>query len=116
MYRRGHSDGRVTFIWALHNIGSDDFLNKLGEEGHYVESGVFETIDGITWQLRLEPGIWPVKVQTQGSQGNPQQQISTKSTKSKIDLIAIPTKAELDNKHIYRRIEVRFSTFLLNGE
>ena len=106
----------MVFIWVLHNIGSDSFLNKLNEESHYIESGVFESLEGMTWQLRLEPGCWPVKSQSQGSQGNAQQNVSTKSTKSKIDLIAIPTEAEVADKCVNRRIEVKYSTFLLNGE
>jgi len=61
-----HSDGNVSLIWALHNIGPDDFLNKpeTNIQHHYVESGVFETIDGLKWKLRLEPGLYPVKVMT----------------------------------------------------
>jgi len=45
--------------WVIHNVGNSDFFNKRNDPSfikHYLESGLFESSDGMIWQLRLQPG------------------------------------------------------------
>lgn len=49
----------VKYFWVIHNPGAENFLNSPDEKRHYIQSGLFESIDGMMWKLRLQPGDWP---------------------------------------------------------
>ena len=43
-------------MWVLHNVGGNDsFFNDTDDVTHYIESGIFESINGMMWKLKLEP-------------------------------------------------------------
>ena len=53
--------GNVSLVWVMHNVGAEEFLNKVDENfiKHYVDSGLFQTLDGYLWKLRFQTGSWP---------------------------------------------------------
>ena len=51
-------DGTIKIIWTLKNVGGEEFFNNTEESKveHLIESGLFESIDGLMWKLRMKPG------------------------------------------------------------
>jgi len=63
---------------------------------HYIESNVFESIDGMMWKLRLKPGSWDSQRTAYWSQQS--------SGLSRIDLYALPTPKEKAEKFMNRKV------------
>ena len=68
-----------------------------------MESSPFESIDGMSWQLRLKPGNWPNR-NTFGLENN-------RPSPSQICLVAIPTPKEKEAGEINRNVTVEFYTY-----
>lgn len=85
MFRAQGPNDVTKLFWALHNPGAENFLNSDDENSiaHYVQSGIFESTDGMMWRLRFKPGEWP--------NGNKYQ-----PSNSKIALFAIPSPEEME--------------------
>ena len=61
MFRATGPNDVTKFFWVIHNPGAETFLNsdEPNATKHYVQSGLFESSDGMMWRLRFEPGEWP---------------------------------------------------------
>ena len=61
MFRATGPNDVTKLFWVIHNPGAETFLNsdEPNATKHYVQSGLFESSDGMMWRLRFEPGEWP---------------------------------------------------------
>ena len=105
MFIRKQPDSRVNITWVLHNVGFEHFFNRPDGKyiKHYLQSGVFETMDGMMWQLRLQPGTWP--------NYNQHGQEMQRPSYSQLCLFAIPNPLEKKNMRINRKVFVTLSTY-----
>jgi hypothetical protein len=97
MFRASGPNDVTKYFWVIHNPGAEAFLNSddLNVTKHYVQSGLFESTDGMMWRLRFEPGEWP-----NGKKQSP--------TNSKIVLFAIPSPKEIHEESMDRNVAVSF--------
>lgn len=57
IYRLPQPNGTTKLLWLIFKPLGENIFNKFGKNQHYLESNLFESEPGISWIIRLEPGI-----------------------------------------------------------
>ena len=103
IFVRRQPDSRVKMMWTLLNVGHENFFNKPEEdwEQHHIQSGEFETLDGMRWMIKFHPGTWSSEEGQEIQRPNP----------SQLSLYALPSLKEKEAGIMNRKALVSLSIF-----